>query len=233
MLESAVYAKFAAKNTVEFLVTEEMDRALKDKNPLIRTYRATDPYGDPVEYLVEFPGVTIEQLRRVSNSKAVQFISSAKRIPYSAVVDPHTGKQMEGFVGVRTPKEFIAIVRRHAKALKAKYGDGVERKVWNDLDKGGISVDLLLGSGRIADALGVYEVLARSAARHPKVIRNRVSAIHDTILADAEKRLGKIDSQVWDKRKRSALKKEVKQLARALQDTPLEKRALELLKKLK
>ena len=78
VLESGPYAKFAAENTVEMLVTEEMDRALKDKNPLIKTYKDKDPYGDPVEYLEEFPGVTIEQLRSLSNSKAIQFIGPAR-----------------------------------------------------------------------------------------------------------------------------------------------------------
>lgn len=232
MLQSAVYAKFAAENTVEFLVTEELERALKEQSPLVRTYKAKDPYGDPVEYLVEFPGVTIDRLRRLSNSKAVRYMSRAKRIPYTAVVDPHTGKELEGFFGLRTPEEFIAIIRRQAKVLKARHGAGVGRKVWRDLTEGEIQVDMLLGGGRIVDALAVHEMLARSAVRQPEVIRNRVSAIEESILDDARKRLEKIGSQVGDKGKRPALGKEVRRLARALQGTPLRDRALDLLAKL-
>ena len=75
-------------------------------------------------------------------------------------------------------------------------------------------------------------MLARSAVRQPEVIRNRVSAIEESILDDARKRLEKIGSQVGDKGKRPALGKEVRRLARALQGTPLRDRALDLLAKL-
>lgn len=233
MLESSVYADFAEKHSVEFLVTEELDRALRDKNRLVRTYKATDPYGDPVEYLVEFPGVTIEQLQQLSNSKAVRYISTSGKIPYTSIVDPHTGKELEGVVGVRSVKEFIALISKHKKMLEQRYGKGVPRKVWNGVVESEIQVDMLLAQNKIFDAMGVYNYMARQAVRQPPIIRNRVSAALDSILEDAGKRIPAIAKEANDKKKRPALLKEAKLLARALKETPLEEKAAALVKKLK
>lgn len=234
MLESAVYAKFAANNTVEVVVTEEMDRAIRDKNRLIATYPDEDAYGEKVEYLVKFPGLTLDQLRALSNSRAVNYMSPAKRIPYTAIVDPHTLDEMEGLTGVPSVKDLIARIRRHAKALVAKHGKGIPRKTWNDVTAAGIQIDRLLGRNKVLEAVGTYDTIARETARLPASIRNRVAAMFDTILEDAGKRLKQIEREAAaDPGKKRKLGREAAKLARALQDTPLEESAKALVKKLK
>lgn len=233
VLENGNYAKFAAANTVEMLVTEEMDRALAAKSPLIKTYKTKDPYGDPVDYLVHFPGVTIEQLRSLSNSAAINYIAPAKKIPYTAIVDPHTLKEMEAFTGVYRPDDLIKKVKKQAKVLVNKHGKGVPRKVWNNIMESEIQIDMLLGQKKIVDAMGVYTALARETFQQPKIIRNRVAAAMDTILEDAEKRLKAIEKEAASRKQRHSLKREVAQLARVLRDTPLADKAKALAKKLK
>jgi hypothetical protein len=230
VLENKAYAAFAAQSTVEVLVTEEYDRALRDKNPLIRTYKAIDPYGDPVEYLHEFPGVTIEQLKSLSENQAIlKFISPAGKIPFTAIVNPHTGDQMEGFVGVKTAKQFIAVVKKHVDALKKEHGPGVSRKVWNAVGETEVAVDVMLGDERIADALAALAKLDSSTARQPKSVRNRVEAIRETILEDAEKRLDVLAQKKND----SKARKEAMVLARALKGTPHGEKARAVADKLK
>lgn len=230
VLESPVYAKFAAANTVEVVVTEEMGRALREKNPLIKTYRSRDPYGDEAEYLVKFPGLTIEDLRGLSNSKAVRFISPSRRIPYTGIIDPHTGEQMEGFTGVHTVKEMISKITRHARALKSRYGKGIERSIWKSVTKSEIRIDVLLGDRKIFEANDVYEHLARETVRQPTAIRNRVEAARESILEDAGKRLEEIGKLVDNKKQRRKLARETGLLVRVLTGTPLEKKARALLK---
>ena len=232
VLENGSYAKFAAAHTVEMLVTEEMDRALAAKNPLIKTYKTKDPYGDAVDYLVHFPGVTIDQLRSLSNSAAINYIAAAKKIPYTAIVDPHTLKEMEAFTGVYRPDDLIQKVKKQAKVLVDKHGKGVPRKVWNNITKSEIQIDMLLGQTKIVDAMGVYTALARRTFSQPKIILNRVSSAMDTILDDAEKRLQAIEKEAAAGRK-NRHKREAGQLARALKDTPLAAKANALVKRLK
>jgi len=232
VLENGHYAKFAAANTVEMLVTEEMDRALAAKSARIKTYKDSDPYGDPVEYLIHFPGVTIEQLRGLSNSAAINYIASAKKIPYTAIIDPHTLKEMEGFTGVYRPDDLIKKVKKHANTLVNKHGKGVPRKVWNNVVESEIQIDMLLGQTKIVGAMGVYTALARETFRQPTSIRNRVSAAMDTILEDAEKRLKTIEKEAAQGKK-DKLKREAARLARVLKDTPLKDKADALVQKLK
>ncbi len=232
VLENGSYAKFAATNTVEMLVTEEMDRALADKSARIKTYKDSDPYGDPVEYLVRFPGVTIEQLRGLSNSAAINYIAPGNKIPYTAIVDPHTLKEMEGFTGKYQPGDLMALVKKHTKTLVNKHGKGIPRKVWNDMIESEIQIDMLLGQTKIVDAMGVYTALARETFRLPTIIRNRVSAAMDTILEDAEKRLKTIEKEAAQGKK-DKLRREASRLARVLTDTPLADKARALVQKLK
>ena len=237
VLESKTYSKFAAQNTVEMLVTEEIDRALSESSPLIKTYATTDSHGDPIEYLEKFPGVSIEQLKSLSKSKAVQFISPSRQIPYTSIVNPHTGKEIEGFNGVYQVKELIAKVQQHTKRLKKTYGDGIPRKIWNSVSESVIQIDMLLGQGKVADAMGVYTAVARETVRQPKSIKNRVEAALEGILEDAEKKIASIaeaaKANTAAKKSNHKVQREAARLSRALSDTKLAEQARKMLSEIK
>jgi len=200
---------------------EELDRAVREKSPHIATYSEEDPYGDKVEYLVDFPGITLEQLEALSSGPAVNYMEGG-RIPYTSIVDPHTGKEMEGLKAVRTVKELVAVITTHHETLLARHGKGVERKLWNKISEGQVQIDLALGSAKILEAMAVYRVIAKETIRQPDVLKRRVESALDAILADAEEQLKNV------KDKRTAMN-----LAHALRGTRLEKSAQDLAASLK
>ena len=222
VLQNKVYGKYARKCTVEVLTMEELDRAVAEESRHIRTYRDVDAYGDDVERLVEFPGLTIDQLEGLSNSDALNYMQG-NRIPYTAIVDPHTGREMEGLRGVRQAKDLIAVIEKHRKALEAAHGKGLDRKLWRTLAEGLVQIDVQLGAGEIVKALAVHRELSRTAVRQPEVVQRRLRHAQQVILDDASKRLDALE------KKPDAT--EVRALARALEGTPLEERARSLLKK--
>jgi hypothetical protein len=222
VLENKIYGKYARDNTVEVISMEELDKAVAEESRHIRTYQDQDQYGDDVARLVEFPGLTIDQLEGLSNSDALNYMQG-NRIPYTAIVDPHTLKEMEGLRGVRQAKELIEVIERHRKALEAAHGKGLDRKLWRKLTEGIVQIDVQLGAGEIVKALAVHRELSRMAVRQPEVVQRRLRHAQQVILDDAGKRLEELEKKPDVG--------EARALARALEGTPLEERARALLKK--
>lgn len=226
VLENRTYGRFAAENTVEVIAMEELDRALREQSPHVKTYRAKDVYGQETDYLAEFPGLTVEQLRDLSDSHAVTYMQGG-RIPYTAVVDPHTLAEMEGIRGVRTAKDLIAIVSRHRDALVAAHGEGIDRRLWREVGEGLVEIDRQLGAGDIGKALAVHAELARRTTGRPEELTGRVARALEVILDDAGRLLGALEARVAAGEAR-AVATEARSLARVLEDTPLGERARNL-----
>ena len=130
---------------------EEIDRAVGEKNRLVRTLRLADAYGDEVEHLVELPGLTVDDLRSLRNSDAEDYVKG-NRMPYTTIVDPHTLKAMDEFQGGYSAKELMERVRRQFDKLKATHGAGLDRKVWRDAARAQVEIDLLLGEEKLEKA---------------------------------------------------------------------------------
>jgi hypothetical protein len=212
VLQNAQYYKFANENAVDVLAMEEMDRAEQEKNPLAETVRAKDEYGDEQEYLVEFAGLTREQLRELSTSSgALQYLHGT-RIPFTAIVDPHTGEEMFAWTGVKTAKEYVAIIAEQGKALVAKHGKGVDRALWNELRRGEVKLDRLLGDGKVAEACRVFAKLAARAERPPEAVETRLEAMRAMLEREAKKALAAAKPG-----------RELEELTRALEEAGLAK----------
>ena len=229
VLQSKVYIKYAEANTVEVISMEEMDRALREKSRLVRTYKASDAYGDEVHFLAEFPGLTVKQLERLSNSGATDYMSG-NRIPYTAIVDPHTLRELDHVLGVVTPKELIARIQVQRAALESRHGAGIERKLWRRVAGAQVEIDLLLGEGKLESALAVHRDLAKRTIQSPEAIRRRVRISLDVILDDAAKRLDVLEQRLGtgDADKMRAASEELRTLSRALAGTRLSRRAAAL-----
>ena len=222
VLQHKGYIDLARRDTVEVSSMEELDRAV-EAGEYLETYTVKDAYGDEVKHLVRFPGLTVDQLRDLSNGPAIEFMEGG-RIPYTAIVDPHSGDQMEGVRGVVSAVDLMALVRKHGKALETKYGKGIERDLWDRVADGAVQADLNLGEGRIAEAMGVWRRLAELTVRQPEVLQRKVEAVKEVVLASAAERLDALEKEA----DAAKVRKECKELARALRDTDLEARAQEL-----
>ncbi len=168
VLHNAKYVKFAEENTVEVVTMEESDRAIREKSRLIRTYKGKDIHGEETDYLVELPGMTLDDVQTISsaNSPALEYIQGDK-IPYHAIVDPHTLKEMEGFYGKKSAQQIIEIVGRHVKALKKQYGPGVPRKDWRRLIEREAEIDKLLVKEDISTRKKRPAIPARPSSPRP------------------------------------------------------------------
>lgn len=227
VLQNKSYIRFAEKNTVEVICMQDLDRALADNNPQIKTYQARDRYGDDVAYLLKFPGLTVDDIRNLANSDALEYMEG-RLMPATVVVNPHTLEKMGGIMrGMNRTPQFVAAIEPHVKELKTRYGPGIDRKLWDDVSEGQVVIDRMLGDGKIVEAMGVYRTLGRGVVRQPDALKRRVEASLEVILDDAKKRLDELEGSG---RKAAG---ELNRLARALRDTPLEKRALDLVSALK
>ena len=226
MLQGSVYIKFAQAHTVEVICMEEIDKALAEKNRLVRTFKETDAYGDDVEHLAELPGLTIEDLQSLRNSRAEDYVKG-NRMPYTTIVDPHTLKAMEEFQGGYSAKELMERVKRQFDTLKATHGAGLDRKVWRSAARAQVEIDLLLGEDKLEKAMSVYRQLAKETTGAPEPLPARVAASLEVILDDAAKRLDVIERRLGAGAT-SKVKSELRALQRALAGTRLEKRVFEL-----
>jgi len=229
VLQGGVYIKYAEGHTVEVICMEEIDRALRDENRLVRTFKVTDAYGDDVHQLAELPGLTVEDLKALYDSKAFDYVKG-NRMPYTTIVDPHTLKEMDEFQGGYSAKDLIARVQKQYDRLKANHGEGLSRTVWRQAARAQIEIDLLLAEGKLAKALSVYRQLAKETLGAPKPLPGRVAASLEVILDDAGKRLDLIERRIGAGES-SKIKNELRTLQRALAGTALEKRAFELVER--
>jgi len=227
VLMNKSYIKFAALNTVEVISMEEIDRAVEKKSSHIKTYKTKDAYGDEIDYLVEFDGLTIDELKDLSSTDAILSFMEGGRIPYTAIVDPHTGEAMEAMKGKPTVASLSAAVLRARQVLTEKHGRGLPRKQWDGLAAAEVRVDLLCIAGKFVDALKAHKKAAAEFKQPPKIVKTRLVVIRESIDADVKKLLDACEKK--DKLDAKA-RRELASLAKALGDTPLGKRAANLAK---
>jgi hypothetical protein len=174
VLKNPEYGKFATRHTVEVITMEELDIAVAKESRNVRTYKGKDPWGEEQDYLVEFPGLTLDDLRDLSNSDALNYMQG-NRIPYTAIVDPHNLAEMEGLRGVKK---------------------GIER--------GLVEIDTHLGKGEIAEAMKLYRRMEAEVTRTPEVLKRKVRLALEVILDDAGLRLDAIERAMVEGKIKSA-----------------------------
>jgi len=224
VLHSAKYIKYARENAVEVITMEEIDVAERKNSKDIRTYKTKDAYGDEVWYLAEFPGITMDDLKRISADSAppIEYMQGGK-IPYHGFVDPHTMKEMQSVRGKRSVAQMIALIEKHKKTLKEKHGAGIERKHWREAGKREIEIDLALAKPDFLAALKAHTAMALLVKRPAEALKTRIESAFEVIEADLAKHLDAVEALEGAERKKAVAA--LKKLLPHLKDTKLEKRA--------
>ena len=227
---------------------QDIDRALAEGAKRAATYKTKDAYGDEIECFVNFPGVTVDQMKTLANGRALDYMEGPL-MPYTAVIDPHTLKDLIGLRRGEAPTAaaYIAAISKHVEALKAKYGPGIDRALWDFVAEGQVKVDLLLGAEKLVEALALYRELDRRSARQPDVLRRKIEATREVVMEDAAARLDRLEARLGEGRtnktgkanqtnrtsktnkanktsKTDKVHRELDRLAKALKGTALEKR---------
>jgi hypothetical protein len=226
--ENKAYIRFSRDNCVEVMCMKDIDQALAEKPKRAETYKTTDAYGDEIECFVKFPGVTVQQMKDLHEGEALNYMQGPL-MPYTAVVDPHS---LEDLVGIKrgeasTAQSFIKVISGHVRALKKKYGPGIDRKLWDFVRQGQVEIDLLLGEEKISDALRLLREMEKRSARQPEVLVRKVNASRESVLADAGERLDALEKLLAGGQSSKA-RRELKELAELLSGTPLGERAASL-----
>ena len=112
VLQNKKYIKFADENTVEVIALGRLQEGIDKKDRKAETYE--DKKTGAV-YLVEFPGLTVEQMLALATSKAGSYNNTGK-IPYTAIVNPHNEEEMSYLPGGISGKQLMEAVEE-AKTL--------------------------------------------------------------------------------------------------------------------
>ena len=184
VLQNKKYIRFSAANAVEVIAMEEIERAEREKPKTIATYKAKDPYGDEVEYLVEFKGLTLDELKDLSSTQEILAFMEGGKIPYTAIVDPHTGKALQAMKGQPTAKGLMSAIRKARKALEKEHGKGVDRQKWNKLLAAEIQCDILLGAEKVKEAQALHKKTAALFKRPVPAVKQRLAAMASSIASN-------------------------------------------------
>jgi len=223
VLQGKKYIKFASENTVEVIALGRLDEGIKKNDRKAATYKAKDG----TEYLVEFPNLTVADIKKLRSSKAGSYNNTGK-IPYTAVVNPHTLEEMENLKGGYSGKTLMGIVTTHKKALSKEYGKSLSRKVLTKVRKQERDIQTELEKEAYSKALAATGKLEKSVAKQPDALKEMVGKIKEGVLAACGKKLDSLEALIGRGAKAEAAK-ELGPLARALKGTSLEERAGELL----
>jgi len=230
VFDNKAYIKFSRRNCVEVMAMQDIERALAEKPKRAATFKTRDAYGDEIECFVKFPGVTIAQMRALIEGPALEYMEGPL-MPYMGVVDPHTLKTIGGVKRGEpyTASHFIAAIEPHVSALQEKYGKGVTRKAWDGVKEGLVKVDVALGKNGILDAMAIYRGMVTLAGpRPPDALERRLDSTVEVILGDAGMRLDELEARIA-KGEGAKVRSELAKLAKALENTKLEKRAAAVL----
>jgi hypothetical protein len=231
VLMNSKYIEFTEDNTVEFMALQRLDEGIEKNDPKAATYDATDKDGKAVKYLIEFPGMTVEDINNCSRSKGGQYNKTGK-IPYTCVVDPHTEKMMQAWSGGQGAKPIMEAIEFHLKNLAKKYGPSLKRSDLKKFEEAAAKVTATFAKKGPAKAYPAAVTLGKKWVKKSPALGKKAEELQEQILAAASDQLDEAEGQITAG-DLAAAKKILSPLAKVLKKTRLGTRAADLLKQTK
>jgi hypothetical protein len=231
VLQNEDYIKFAGEKTVEVMAMQRLDEGISKQDPKAATYKTKDAKGREVEYLVEFPGMTVEEINNLNRSKAGQYNDTGK-IPFTAIVNPHTLKKMRGFSGSKSAKALMDAVETAMEELQAEHGPSLSRGKLKEFDEIAATVREVLEKKGAAKGLTEFKKLDKFV----KKLGPKMQKMADEVKAELTKAAGaELDKaeELLDEGDVAGAKKILGGLKRVLKKTELEGRVNELMARTK
>ncbi|MHC4849408.1 MAG: hypothetical protein ACYTEG_13255 [Planctomycetota bacterium] len=230
VLQNKKYIKFAYDNTVEVIAVSSLDGAIKKGDARAGTYKAKDANGKEVEYLISWPGLTVEDMRKLNGSK-VRSYNDTRGIPHVAVVNPHTLEKFAGWNGGSSGRIMDA-VEDAKKVLKKAYGKPLSRKTLAKTKKEEAKVRKELDAGNLGKAFVLCAGFEKKVAKKGAAFVAMADKLKADVIEAADKKLTELEGLVA-RGETKAAEKELKSFIRYLKGTPLEQRATDLMTKIK
>jgi len=234
VLQNKKYIKYSYDNTVEVIAVGGIEGALaaarKKGDKRAETYKVKDENGKEVEYLVSWPGLTLEDMKKLGSSKARSY-NDTRGIPHLAVVNPHTLERFAGFNG-GSVGQITDEVESLKKVLKKQHGKPLSRKTLAKTKKGEAKVRAELDAGNLGKAFVGLAGFEKKVAKKGAAFVAMSDKLKADIMAAAGKKLDELEGIVA-RGETKAAEKELKSFIRYLKGTPLEQRAADLMTKIK
>lgn len=220
VLQNKDYIKFADKHTVEVISLSRLDEGIEKKDPRAETYEINEN-GQKKSFLVEFPGMTVDEMLALNSSKAGRY-NDTGAVPFTAIIDPWTEKEVQRWSGGTAGGAIQDGVLAARKQLTKEHGDGVERKALRECEEKLGEARTLSTSGDYAKAIEVVKK-ADGIAKGSQLLAERNQAVRDEIVAAATAALDAIEGM--RETDAMAAKSELSKLSSKLRGTGLEERA--------
>lgn len=231
VLQNEDYIKFADESTVEVMAMGRLKEGVDSGDRKAEQYDATDESGNAVKYMVEFPNLTLEEMYALDRSKAGTYNNTGK-IPYTAIVNPHTEEQMQALPGGRSAGQLMEAVESQKKALVEKYGPSLSRKDVRAVKECRKECLALAEDKGIGKAIAQFEKDAKKLEKAGERIAKMVEDVRAELLGKASEELDQA-AELIDGGNTKDAKKILDGLKSAVRKTDLEARVAELYEKIK
>ena len=231
VLQNKGYIKFHKDNTVEVMAMGRLDEAIKKGEKRAATYTAKDDEGNEVEYMVEWPGLTKEDIFALRSSKAGTY-NDTGGIPFTAIVNPHTLEKMVGMPGGQSSKTVMEKVEAAKEKLEDAHGKSLKRSDIEDLNEDLEKVQAKLEKSGGAKALAELAKAEKSAAKKGDRLLALVAPMREKVMETITKEVDAAEEMISDGDLKGA-KKALSPLRRPLKGTELGERVESLYEKTK
>ncbi len=225
VLQNKKYIKFANQNSVEVIAVSGVKDAHDRGEKLASTYEAVGVDGQPAQYMLSWPGLTLEEIQSLRHGKAGSY-NHTGGIPFTAVIDPHTQKIIKDFNSVASTP-LMEAVKKARKQLSKQHGKSlISRKDLEEIDKARSKALAALAKEDLIKATAACKKILAKQQDWPESVQARVQAIQEKIRSFATARLEAVEAKADSDPK--AAKRELNSLMRQLKGTGLTERAKKL-----
>lgn len=195
MLQNEKYIAFAEDNSVEVLAFGELDKGMANpKDKRNEQYDAKDENGNPVKYLKEFAGCTVEQLNALNTSQAGQYNKTGK-IPYVSIVNPYDQKEMKSLPGGAAASGLMDAITEAKVQLNKDHGPSMKRSTLKKFKAGVKAIEDEIGKGA-AKALADVKKLKDSIAKEPEALKTEAGKLEEKVMDAAKADLDKAEGLI-------------------------------------
>lgn len=221
------YMECAASNTVDVMGMINIEKAVARRDKRAQTYDATVD-GATVKFLVEFPGVTVEDV--VAMTTATAKYDTTGYAPFTALVDPWTEESLQHWSGHQSAHSLIDAVTEIRKRMEKDHGKGASRKDARTFLAARALATAKTSKGEFAAALDALGELSPAAEKGPEGLKRLLADARAAAVKAAEKALSAVEQD--QAANPAAAKQRLLDLLPRLKGTGLESRAKELLQKM-
>ncbi|MFG0320217.1 MAG: hypothetical protein ACF8XB_23290, partial [Planctomycetota bacterium JB042] len=173
---------------------------------------------------------TVEEMLALNTSPASRYNDTGK-IPFTAVVDPHSLKELHRWSGGTSASKIIEVVKEKAKELREQHGAGIDRRALTRFEEAVEEARAEVSEGEFSKGMRLVEKATAKSEEWPEPLQKRVEDARAEIVAAAAARLDALEAEA-EEDPRAALR-ELTRLRSKVRGLELDDRIAELMDRMK